>query len=284
MRWLAMALLCTAAFGNDGEWEVLFDGTSTAKWTGGIGKPFPASTWSIEDGWLTVHGSGPSLYSTDPYTDFELEFEWRIPPGANTGVKYLARPGNIHPDYWKYFFWERIKGFTFTFVGLASAALLIALLRRRSRMVRTAGIAAFAALVGSWSVKVWTEVKDAEKYPPGLEYQIIDHSITSAGAPMGVQRTASLYDLLPASGNDPNPPGEINHGRIVVRGAAAEHWLNGNRVLTYRLGSPEVSEAVTRSKFKDVPGFGEPGEGYLELQNHSSEAYFRNIRVRRLTP
>jgi hypothetical protein len=279
MRWMTLPLLAATAFAN-GDWVTL----DQSRWTGGIGKPFPSSTWSIEDGWLKVHGAGPSLYSTETYSDFELEFEWKIPPGANTGMKYLARPGQVHPDYWKYFFWERIKSFTFVFVGLAAAILLIALLRRRSRMVRTAGIAAFTALTLSWSMKVWTEVKDAEKYPPGLEYQIIDHAITAAGAPMGVQRTAALYDLLPAPTAKPKPPGEVNQSRIVVRNGDVEHWLNGERVLTYRLASPEVLEAVKQSKFKDVEGFGQPGEGYLELQNHSSEAYFRNIRIRRLTP
>jgi hypothetical protein len=281
MRWLAILFLSGAAWAN-GEWEVLFDGTSTAKWTGGIGKPFPAGTWVVEDGWLKLLGPGPSLYSADAYGDFELEFEWKIPPGANTGVKYLARPGQIHPDYWKYFFWERVKGPTYVYLALTAAVLGIVTLRRRSRLVRSAGIAACAALLGSWAVKVWDEVRDARKYPPGLEYQIIDHSITAAGAPLGVQRTASLYDLLPASGAEPKPPGEVNHSRIVVRNGEAEHWLNGNRVLSYRLGSPEVLAAVAKSKFRDVENFGMPGEGYLELQNHSTPAYFRNIRIRRL--
>lgn len=277
MRCLALFVTSGALFANGG-WITL----DQSHWTGGVGKPFPSSTWSVEDGWLKVHGPGPSLYSKEPYQDFELEWEWKIPPGANTGVKYLARPGQIHPDYWKYFFWERIKGFTYVYWGLAAAALLIAFLRRGSRLVRAAGLAAFATLAGAWAMRAWGEVQDARKYPPGLEYQIIDHAITAAGAPLGAQRTASLYDLLPARGADPKPPGEVNHSRIVVRHGEVEHWLNGERVLTYRLGSPEVLEAVRKSKFKDVDGFGTPGEGYLELQNHSTVAYFRNIRIRRL--
>jgi hypothetical protein len=279
MRALALLLCGIAAFAND-NWITL----DQTHWTGGIGKPFPSSTWSVEDGWLKVRAAGPSLYSKETFGDFELELEWKIPPGANTGVKYGARPGTIHPDYWTYFFWNGIRGVTLVYGGLAAAALLIAFLRRRSRMVRTAGIAAVAVLAGAWAVRVWDRVQDAKNVPPGLEYQIIDHSITAAGAPMGVHRTASLYDLLPAKAADPKPPREVNHSRIVVRGGEVEHWLNGDRVLTYRLGSSEVLDAVKKSKFKDVPGFGTPGEGYLELQNHSTEAYFRNIRIRRLTP
>jgi hypothetical protein len=50
----------------------------------------PASGgWSAEDGGVIhLKGKGGSLISKLEYSDFELEWEWKIAPKANNGVKY----------------------------------------------------------------------------------------------------------------------------------------------------------------------------------------------------
>jgi hypothetical protein len=114
----------------------------------------------------------------------------------------------------------------------------------------------------------------------GHEYQMLD----DAGR-IGKGSTASFYNVLPPqAGKMTKPPGEINHSRIVVRGNHVEHWLNGVRVLEYELGSPQVLEAVSRSKFRDVKGFGTKVRGHILLTDHGSECHFRNIKIRPLTP
>jgi hypothetical protein len=76
--------------------------------------------------------------------------------------------------------------------------------------------------------------------------------------------------------------GETNYSRIVVRGNRVEHWLNGVKVLEYSCGSEAIKAAVGQSKFKDVAGFGNKIKGHLLLQDHHTEAWFRNIKVREL--
>jgi hypothetical protein len=61
-----------------------------------------------------------------------------------------------------------------------------------------------------------------------------------------------------------------------------QHWLNGAKVLEYDCGSEALKAAVAESKFKNVQGFGEKIKGHILLQDHHSEAWFRNIRVHEL--
>lgn len=72
------------------EWKPLFDGKTTAGWTGMRGATFPTQTFAVEDGSLRTleDGSGGDIRTVDEYTNFELEFEWKISPGGNAGLKY----------------------------------------------------------------------------------------------------------------------------------------------------------------------------------------------------
>lgn len=71
----------------------LFDGTSLRGWVRLDGKPVE-DDWEVVDGTLHLKdqpGSGANLVTEQEYTDFELEFEWRIAPKGNNGVKYRVR-------------------------------------------------------------------------------------------------------------------------------------------------------------------------------------------------
>ena len=70
--------------------------------------------------------------------------------------------------------------------------------------------------------------------------------------------------------------------RILVRGNHVEHWLNGAKVLEYELGSDTVKNAVAKSKFKNVAGFGTKIRGHILLTEHHDEASFRNVKIRAL--
>ncbi len=74
---------------STGAWQVLFDGTSLDHFRGYDQVAFPADRWVVEGDTLrAVPGAGIDLITRDTYVDFELEFEWRVAPGGNSGVIY----------------------------------------------------------------------------------------------------------------------------------------------------------------------------------------------------
>lgn len=94
----------------------------------------------------------------------------------------------------------------------------------------------------------------------GLEYQLSDDS-APADPKKGV---GALYDRMAATGAAVRAAGLFNESKIVVRRPLVEHWLNGRKVLSVGL----TEELPARSA--------------ISLQNHSSECWFRSIRVRDL--
>jgi len=85
-------------------WKLVFDGTTTKGFRGIGSKEFPAKGWVVENGML-VHkakGGGGDIIISDPYENFEFTWEWKIPAGANSGVKYRVedKPGGAFgPEY-----------------------------------------------------------------------------------------------------------------------------------------------------------------------------------------
>jgi hypothetical protein len=77
---------------SDGErragWRLLWDGRSQAGWRSAKGGAFPARGWSITDGILRVEGGGGDIVTAREYGDFELSIDFRLSPGANSGIKY----------------------------------------------------------------------------------------------------------------------------------------------------------------------------------------------------
>lgn len=76
-----------------GAWVSLFDGETVAGWQEVTGRAFPAGAWKVEDGCLRTvvvkEGGFQDIRTVRTFREFELEFEWKIEPGGNSGVKYL---------------------------------------------------------------------------------------------------------------------------------------------------------------------------------------------------
>jgi hypothetical protein len=85
----------------------LFDGKTSAGWRGFKKPTFPARGWVVEGGWLKRlpspgEGAVGDIITIDTFDNFDLQFEWRVAPGANSGVKYLVtedRSGPVAHEY-----------------------------------------------------------------------------------------------------------------------------------------------------------------------------------------
>lgn len=76
---------------------LLFDGVSSNGWKGAYKPGFPEKGWEIKEGTLNVlpaegneSTNGGDIVTTKEYSAFDLTFEFRITPGANSGVKYFV--------------------------------------------------------------------------------------------------------------------------------------------------------------------------------------------------
>lgn len=80
-------------------WRMLWDGKSSNGWKGAKIDGFPQQGWSMENGELTVHASGGAesenggdIITIDKFSNFELQFDFKLTEGANSGVKYFVDP------------------------------------------------------------------------------------------------------------------------------------------------------------------------------------------------
>ncbi len=78
-------------------WKLLWDGETTAGWRGARLDEFPEKGWQIENGELTVLASGGEesaaggdIVSKELYGNFELQLDFKITEGANSGIKYFV--------------------------------------------------------------------------------------------------------------------------------------------------------------------------------------------------
>ena len=70
-----------------GEWRALFDGRSLDQWRGYRRDQVPAG-WQAVDGALTRVAGAGDLITRDVFADFELELEWMVAEGGNSGIMY----------------------------------------------------------------------------------------------------------------------------------------------------------------------------------------------------
>ena len=78
-------------------WKLLFDGVSSKGWVGAYKTTFPEKGWVIKDGTISVLPSGGAesanggdIVTQEQFSAFDLSFEFKLTPGANSGVKYFV--------------------------------------------------------------------------------------------------------------------------------------------------------------------------------------------------
>ena len=89
---LFLIIIFLSCDNSKSEWLVLFDGKSVSGLRGYKMDSFPWGSWAIEDGSLkTVPGEkGIDIISDETFKDFELQLEWKLQSGGNSGIFYFA--------------------------------------------------------------------------------------------------------------------------------------------------------------------------------------------------
>ena len=117
-------------------------------------------------------------------------------------------------------------------------------------------------------------------YELAPEYQVMDD--VGWDSPLEPnQLTAGNYAMHAPEGAGPEPVGEWNTTRIVVRQPRVEHWLNGTKVVDYELGSDDWKARKAAGKWAEVDDYALATSGRIGLQN-AGEVTYRNIRIREL--
>ena len=118
-------------------------------------------------------------------------------------------------------------------------------------------------------------------YHSAPEMQVLDDAANRDGQ-NPLTSAGSNYGLYPAPRGIVNGAGEWNSAKIVVRGSAVEHWLNGTKIVAYEFGSAGWSELVANSKFNEWPAYGQADRGHIGFQDHGNRVWYRNVKIRDL--
>lgn len=99
----------------------------------------------------------------------------------------------------------------------------------------------------------------------------------------GSTSAGGLYALYEITGEKKLNPDGWNEYRIKMVDGHGTHWLNGEKLYEYTIGSDEWNQRVAKSKFKGkLDKFGMTAKGHIGFQDHGAEVAFRNVKIRRL--
>lgn len=223
----------------------IFDGKTLKGWRG-YGKDAVPSKWTIDNGAIKFNGTGGGeaqtkeggdLIFAHKFKNFELELEWKVSKGGNSGIFYLAR-------------------------------------EIQSKDTKT----------NTWRME--------PIYISSPEAQVLDndnHPDARLGK-KGNRKSMSLYDMIPANPQNAKPSGEWNKAKILVYKGTVVHSQNDENVLEYHLWTQQWTDMLQASKFSKSKwplAFellnncgGETKEGYIGLQDHGDDVWYRNIKIK----
>ena len=96
--------------------------------------------------------------------------------------------------------------------------------------------------------------------------------------------TGAIYDLVKPSANAMKPAGEWNHIEISCDDNRIEVVLNGQKVTHMDLDEwTEINKRPDGSPHKfDVAYRDHPRKGYIGIQDHGSDCWYRNIKLKKI--
>ena len=234
-----------AGFAKDADgWISIFDGKTFNGWRGYAKESVPGK-WVIEDGAIKFNGSGGGeaqdgdggdIIFAHKFKNFELEMEWKVAKGSNSGIFILG---------------QEIEA---------------------------------KSPEGDWRAE--------PIYISAPECQVLDnanHPDAGFGKD-GNRQSSSLYDMIPANPQNSKPFGEWNKVKIVSYKGTIVHYQNDEVVVEYHLWTQQWKDLLDASKFsKDkwplayelLLNCGGPNrEGFIGLQDHGDDVWFKNIKVK----
>jgi hypothetical protein len=232
--------------GQESARTVLFDGSSLDAWQGYQSAEIPDG-WEIVDGTMHGSGGGGDIMTKDQYADFDLQLQWKISKGGNSGIIYRVRQG----DQASYF-----SGPEYQILDDVSAA------------------------DKDDTDKDDTDKDDTDKVDTDkVDTDKVDTDKVDADKVDERHVAGALYGLYAGSQEAAKPAGEWNSARIRIQDNHIAHWLNGKRIVECQLGDEDWNQRVADSKFSAWKQFGKSAKGHIVLQDHGNPVWYRNISI-----
>jgi hypothetical protein len=224
---------------------VLFDGKSLEGWRG-YGKDIVPERWTVDDGAIKLNGGGAGESQDGKGGDLLFTYKFK----------------NFEFE----FEWKISKG--------GNSGILYLVQEVQSKNPATGELE-------------WEHI-----YVSAPEAQILDNE-NHPDAKLGInnnRQSLSLYDMIPANPQNAKPFGEWNKSKIMVYKGTVVHYQNDVNVLEYHLWTPEWTKLLQESKFSPekwplafelLNNCGGPNkEGYIALQDHGDDVWYRNLRIK----
>jgi azurin len=120
-------------------------------------------------------------------------------------------------------------------------------------------------------------------FSTGPEYQLLDDRNVPADYEANLShRAASIFGVVPNTGNIIPKSGEWNRSRILQQDGKLSFWLNGQLTVQVDLKSDEWKQLVAASSMSKYPEYGAAATGHLALQDWTNGVAFRNIKIKDL--
>jgi hypothetical protein len=113
-----------------------------------------------------------------------------------------------------------------------------------------------------------------------FEFQLLDDIDFNDHEPR--RSAGSLYDLITPQNKVLKPVGEFNTARLLVDHGHVEQWVNGVKVVQYEIGSKQINDLISKSKYHTNPNFAKSTTGHIMFQHHGQKVWLRNIKIKRL--
>ena len=136
---------------------------------------------------------------------------------------------------------------------------------------------------------IFYHLKEGYDGPPEVapEYQLLDdinYEEVHNYKLKDWQKTGADYAMYSPDTSEKilNPIGECNSSRIVFTPKRVDHWLNGRKVLSFIPWSEDWYKRRNSGKWSGAPDYAKYKTGFIGLQDHGSNLYFRNIKIKKL--